>query len=360
MRGATAAVRGATAAVRGATAAVRGAKAAKTIPGVCFVAGTEIETEAGGREIESLRVGERVTTTDGDSSTEVDPGTWRKIKMRMPNPECPSDILDLELLRSLDWMADTGCQPGARMWFELEEMGLRGWADVLSVSECPPIQPGLGRVVLATVTHENTLVMELRLEGQAEPLRPTDRHRLFSVTRNDWVPTASLQPGEELRTATGAARIASVQPWPGTHRVFNIEVETEHSYFAGKSKVLSHNTNLCGLTSVEVTAERIIFREPQLWQGNINNVKPFNAALSAKQPIYAVRAADGSVHIMNGNHRVMGALQTGAETGAAQKLPMALHTPEQWEALTGSVFNPAARNATSNPAIVPGIRPTRR
>jgi hypothetical protein len=224
------------------------------IPGACFVAGTAIETQSGARPIESLRVGERVLTTDGDSSSEVDPLTWRKITLKMPNPECPSDILDLELLRSVNWIASTGCQPGARMWFELEEMGLRGWADVQSVNECLPIQPGRGRVVLATVTHHNTFVMEVRLKGGAEPLRPTDRHHLFSVTRNDWVPTVSLQAGEILRTADGTARITSVQPWPGVHRVFNLEVETEHSYFAGEAKVLSHNTNPCAAPLEEVLA----------------------------------------------------------------------------------------------------------
>ena len=215
------------------------------IPGVCFVAGTDIETEVGGRKIESLRVGERVLTTDGDSCSEVDPASWRKVTLRMPNPECPSDTLELELLRSTAWMVSTSCQPGTRMWFELEEMGLQGWADVQSVSDCPAIRLGRGRVVLATVTHYNTFVMEVRLEGQSELLRPTDRHRLFSITRNDWVPTKSLQPGEELRTATGLARISSVQPLPGTHQVYNIEVETEHSYFAGKAKVLCHNANPC-------------------------------------------------------------------------------------------------------------------
>ncbi|MBS0660178.1 MAG: Hint domain-containing protein [Verrucomicrobia bacterium] len=216
-----------------------------SIPGLCFIAGTEIETERGSVAIESLSVGDRVLTTDGDSHTEVDPATWKRIRLRMSNPESPSDVLDLELLRSADWMAATGCQPGEQMWLELEEMSLRGWANVQSVGECPEIRAGRGRVVLATVAHYNTFVMEVRLEGQEEPLRPTDRHRLFSVTRNNWVPTASLLPGEQLRTDTGTVRIASVQSHPGKHRVFNIEVETEHSYFAGKARVLSHNANPC-------------------------------------------------------------------------------------------------------------------
>lgn len=59
------------------------------------------------------------------------------------------------------------------------------------------------------------------------------------------MPTASLETGEILRTVDGSARIASIKSRPGPHRVFNIEVETEHSYFAGKAKVLSHNANPC-------------------------------------------------------------------------------------------------------------------
>ncbi len=99
--------------------------------------------------------------------------------------------------------------------------------------------------LIATVTHFNSYIVELRLEGHSNPLRLTDRHRIFSVTRGDWTPAASLTPNEELQTVFGSARVASVTPLSGTQRVYNIEVETAHSYFAGEAMVLSHNVNPC-------------------------------------------------------------------------------------------------------------------
>jgi hypothetical protein len=207
----------------------------------CFVAGTAIATDEGQRPIESLRVGDRVLTPSGESSTMVDPTTWRKVALRVQNAECPWDSIDVEVLRSVEWLSDNGARPGEQIWLEFEELDVRGRAEVLSISSCPSIKPGKGRVVLATVTHFNTFVMNLKVAGQKEPLHPTDRHRLFSVTRNDWVSALELKPGEELRTTTGIVQIDSVDAWPGTHRVFNIEVETEHSYFAGTAQVLAHN-----------------------------------------------------------------------------------------------------------------------
>jgi hypothetical protein len=107
-------------------------------------------------------------------------------------------------------------------------------------------------VVLATVTHFNSFVMEVRLAGITETLQPTDRHRLFSVTRDDWVPTSQLRAGEELATINGVFRIESVRFSSGTHRVYNIEVETEHCFYAGAAGVLSHNQNPCAGGAISV------------------------------------------------------------------------------------------------------------
>ena len=104
----------------------------------------------------------------------------------MPNPQQLADIIDLELLRSVEWMEAVECADGAVIWFDLEEMGLHGWAEVVRVEPCPPIKAGPGRVVLATVTHYNSFLMDLRLAGVAEPLHLTDRHPLFSAIRQDW------------------------------------------------------------------------------------------------------------------------------------------------------------------------------
>ena len=212
--------------------------------GACFVAGTEIATEDSQLPIENISVGDRVLTSSGESASEVDPKDWRKIVIKMPNSECPSDILDIELLRSEEWMASLNCVSGAQIWLDLEEMGLSGWANVESVEECPQIKTGRGRVVLATVTHFNSFVMSLKFAGAPEEFHPTDRHRLYSVTRHDWIPAAQLKIGEELATKTGTILLKSLDTVPGTLRVYNLEVETDHCFFAGKVGVLSHNE--CG------------------------------------------------------------------------------------------------------------------
>lgn len=240
---------------RGFSAADDAAKATKASPGprpglACFVAGTLVATPVGKTAIEDLRVGDRVWTTDEHTAVKqeqlkIERSEWRHIHLRMPNPDGSHDILDIELLRPISWMAEVGCKKGAEIWFVLEEMGLEGSATVVSVAECPAIKEGPGRVVLATVTHLNGFVLRLHLEGSDEVLEPTDRHRLYSLTHEDWIPAGRLEAGDVLQTQAGAARIQSIETRPEVLRVYNIEVDTDHCYFVGPLEVLSHNVNQC-------------------------------------------------------------------------------------------------------------------
>jgi len=100
-------------------------------------------------------------------------------------------------------------------------------------------------VVLATVTSLGRELLDLGIEGEAAPLRLTAGHRLFSETRGDWVPAGELAVGDEVRTAAGPRRVASVLPLSGAHRVYNLEVQTRHCYHAGQTGILSHNACSC-------------------------------------------------------------------------------------------------------------------
>ncbi len=86
-------------------------------------------------------------------------------------------------------------------------------------------------------------IYELKLASHAEPLRPTDRHPILSETRQEWVPAVQLQPGELVKTASGSVTVESISRLPGMHRVYNMEVEEDHRYFAGAAEVLSHNAD---------------------------------------------------------------------------------------------------------------------
>jgi hypothetical protein len=59
------------------------------------------------------------------------------------------------------------------------------------------------------------------------------------------VAAGDLVPGDELRTAPGPTRIASIERLHGRFRVYNLEVEQDHVFFASKARALTHNGNEC-------------------------------------------------------------------------------------------------------------------
>jgi RHS repeat-associated protein len=217
--------------------------------GLCFAEGTKVNTPEGQVNIEQLRVGDKVRSTlldytKTDGWTAVNAATWRLIKLRMPNPGDSSDVYEMELLRPLDWITKTGAVKGGALEVEFPEMNLRGRAEVVGILACPKIKPGPGRVVLSTLTHRSPQLMEIKIEGQEQILEPTVTHPFFSEDRRDWVQAGELRVGEMVRTKECPARIAEIKWKPGTHRVYNIEVEADHTYFVAKLGILVHNT--CG------------------------------------------------------------------------------------------------------------------
>ncbi len=234
------------------TGAVLGAKAGtKTRDGKsgtrepsCFLAETPVLTPAGLAPIAKLRVGQRVCVPEdfshGDASTAVDPATWVCIQVQLRQPEREWDLFEITLLRPLDWLSQHSEPQGSRVWIEIEELGARGWAELVSVTPCPPLEQGTGRVVTATMKHLNRDVRKLRL-ANGEVIGVTGLHKLFSADRGDWVRTMDLFDGETLRTASGREQVGTLTPNPGAHLVFNVEVEKDHCYFVGRSGVLAHN-----------------------------------------------------------------------------------------------------------------------
>lgn len=135
----------------------------------CFTSGTPVAVAGGFKPIEEIRVGDRVESTDGTSDlTEIDEATWKHVVVRMPSPDVSDDVLEIELLRSPAWLAETGCTIGASIGLAIPEMGLAGWARVMDVKPCPKLQTGAGRVVTMTITHFNAFV--LRNRGADAPL----------------------------------------------------------------------------------------------------------------------------------------------------------------------------------------------
>jgi RHS repeat-associated protein len=215
-------------------------------PEECFVAGTLVATASGLEPIESITLGDRViaSTDDDGAETEVVPSLWRAVDLWMPNPEAPDDVLHVRLLRSQRWVEESGANVGAWMTLRLDEMQLVGAARVVAVGAAPPLAPPPGRVVTGTINHLSPDVRAIALEGFDERIETTAEHPFFSVDRRDWVRANELGAGDSLLGREGAVVVESVTPESGVQRVYNLEVETRHTYLVSDLWILTHNA--CG------------------------------------------------------------------------------------------------------------------
>jgi RHS repeat-associated protein len=214
--------------------------------GTCFLGGTLVHVPGGLAPIESLALGQRVLTMEADDEgeTEVD-ATWRVVQLEMANPDGSDDILAIDVLRSPAWIREHGFVVGEWVDFVLDDMGIRGLARVVAILSPPPIEPGPGRIITATVTHENAYMRELVLRDSGEAIQLTDSHRLYSADRGAWVAAVDLEEGERVWTRDGTDAIASSTALIGRFRVYNLEVDSKHEYLVSRAGVRSHNTGAC-------------------------------------------------------------------------------------------------------------------
>ena len=215
----------------------------------CFMAGTAVATALGAVPIEEVRVGDRVQTIQ-EESTSIDANArWYKAGLVLAKEDNPEHLFEIELLRTQPEMQILGAtETGDRVWLELSELEVRGWATVESLIEVAPPAKGDGRLVTMTLSHLNFDVYEISFVEGHETLRPTGQHPLFSIDRGDWVRVRDLQVGERLQTASGAVTVAALERVRGLHKVFNLEVEGDHEYLVGKEKLRAHNSCRNGRT----------------------------------------------------------------------------------------------------------------
>jgi len=151
--------------------------------------------------------------------------------------------LEVQLLRPIDWLVETGAAAGGTIRLQIDELGIDGPATVLSIDDCPAIRPGPGHVVTGTFAHDpSDNLINVQVEGEPEPIGCTPNHPFWSETREDFVQAIDLEPGEELWTSEyGIVEVQSITARPQPERVYNLEVQTEHVYQVGESGVLVHN-----------------------------------------------------------------------------------------------------------------------
>ena len=210
----------------------------------CLGGDTSVLNGEGLGPIKEVKVGNRLITTEESylGETAVDEATWKVVRIRMPGSE-NAGALDLELLRSPEWMAAMGAAIGQEIWLEVPESGVAGFGVVEAIEPCPGIEEGPGRVVLSTIRVRSEDVVQVWLKGLYEPLEATADHPVYSVTREAWMGAGELLAGEEIWALGDTALVLEVDSKPGTYSVFNLEVEGEHVFFVSDLRVLSHNVS---------------------------------------------------------------------------------------------------------------------
>jgi len=203
------------------------------------------------RAIVSVKLGERVLgenpeldgLREGEAPTEQDPdpATWRQVDLRMPEGE---GWLEISVLRPAEWLEANDVRAGESVALRLPELGTEGEAEVLSIAPCPPIRAGAGHVVTGRFLHHSAHnMLDLRVEGEREPIGVTANHPFWSEDRQAFVPAGELKPGERLRTSDGVSCVISLTEC-ADEAVCNLEVQGQHVYRVAASGILVHNN--CG------------------------------------------------------------------------------------------------------------------
>lgn len=217
--------------------------------GGCFLPGTVVATAGGEEDIENLVVGERVRSPDDAQckGSEIEKVPLSKVELHHRRG---AEDLWLTFLRPTKWVADQELEAGGLLWLDLPEFHLSGYADVLSIEPFDNPSPGTGCVITSVYRRRNGYVRELRFDEGTEPLFATAGHPFRSLDREAWVTAEALLIGERVATATGFLVLASREEEPEIHWVYNLEVDTSHSYLAGRDQLWVHNNPPgTGLTS---------------------------------------------------------------------------------------------------------------
>ncbi len=198
--------------------------------------------------IQKMRPGMRVLGRNPDRwdtqpVVEPDPVSWRLVSVRMEQQ--PGQFVLGQLLRPTNWIRQNAALPGAVIQLEIPEIHVAGDAEVLSIAECPPIRRGAGSVVTGTFQHVSNEVINVFVEGEAEPIGATSQHPFWSRDRNAFVPAGELRIGEELKTALGTStRVTSIEIRAGPETVYGLEVADEHVYQITNAGLLVHNASV--------------------------------------------------------------------------------------------------------------------
>jgi hypothetical protein len=174
----------------------------------CFVAGTLILAQGMLIHIENIQILEEV---DSDSlvnlseSTlsdlqEITPQSHRVLELRLEKAD--GSLVQVLLVRALSWIETEKAELHRSLFLDLPEMGVRGNAKIVSISECSADSRLLStgkRLVTGLFVHENAKVLDLYFEALEKPIGVTASHPFYSLSRKKWISAGHLYPSEVVK-----------------------------------------------------------------------------------------------------------------------------------------------------------------
>jgi hypothetical protein len=194
--------------------------------------------------IEAVMLGQRVPTRNPmcneDYSTAKDNNYfgWKRITLEVCHAN--GSIVDVQLLRSEDWIERNGLRAGERFDLLVTEIELDASAFVVSIEDGPEVLPGEGAVVTGRfVTRQGSDLVRVTLEDGTK-LVGTSSHPVWSPVEMQWRGLGEFKSGQYVQTRFGFVAV-SVESLPDRVPVYNIEVDGEHVYEVTDLGILVHN-----------------------------------------------------------------------------------------------------------------------
>jgi hypothetical protein len=197
----------------------------------CFVAGTPVILGDGtSKAIDALHVGDRVRA-DRSTAEVVDAANWRRLELRCAKPD--GTHAEVVLLRPLSWLDEHGAKVGGRVPLSVPECGIDGSAEVLSISSCPAISSGNGKIVTGTYCHTAPRTLDVYVEGQTDPIGTTANHLFWSENRQAFVRADRLYSGERLYSVNAKPKVVGLMGRPAAATVYNLEIQGGQVFHVG-------------------------------------------------------------------------------------------------------------------------------
>jgi hypothetical protein len=175
---------------------------------------------------------------------EITPQSHRVLELRLEKAD--GSLVQVLLVRPLSWIETEKAELHRSLFLNLPEMGVRGNAKIVSISECSADSRLLStgkRLVTGIFVHENAKVLDLYFEALEKPLGVTASHPFYSLSRNTWVSASQLYPSELVKTKDGSAIFLYKKARAGLHCVYNLEIHRDHNYYVSQRKLLVHNNS---------------------------------------------------------------------------------------------------------------------